>query len=67
MLDKTKAREIAINYANEVQRLINPQKVILFGSYVNGNPHSDIDIAVIVGGLDDETWYFWTPTFVFTT
>ena len=59
MLDKTKAREIAVNYSNEVQRLINPQKIILFGSYVNGTPHSDsdIDIAVIVGGLDDETWY----------
>ena len=59
MLDKAKAREIAINYANEVQRLINPKKVILFGSYVNGTPHndSDIDIAVIVRGLDDETWY----------
>ena len=59
MLDKTKAREIATNYANEVRHLLNPKKVIFFGSYVNGTPHndSDIDIAVIVGGLDDETWY----------
>ena len=32
---------------------------IFFGSYINGNPHndSDIDIAVIVGEVDDETWY----------
>ena len=31
----------------------------LFGSYANGCPHeeSDIDIAVFVSGLDEETWY----------
>ena len=40
MLDKAKAREIAINYANEVQHLLNPKKVIFFGSYINGNPHN---------------------------
>ena len=59
MLDKTKAREIAVDYSKEVQRLINPHKIILFGSYVNGEPHidSDIDIAVLVQGLDDEAWY----------
>ncbi|MCL2048348.1 MAG: nucleotidyltransferase domain-containing protein [Defluviitaleaceae bacterium] len=59
MLDKTKAREIAVDYSKEVQRLINPDKIVFFGSYVNGSPHkdSDIDIAVIVQGLDDEQWY----------
>ena len=59
MLDKTKAREIAVKYSKEVKETLNPDKVILFGSYVNGNPHeeSDIDVAVFVHGLDDETWY----------
>jgi predicted nucleotidyltransferase len=59
MLDKTKVREIAINYSREVKKFLDPDKVILFGSYVNGNPHdeSDIDIAVLVRELDDETWY----------
>ncbi|MDR0196607.1 MAG: nucleotidyltransferase domain-containing protein [Oscillospiraceae bacterium] len=59
MLDKAKVREIAIDYSKEVKRLLDPEKIILFGSYVNGNPRdeSDIDIAVLVRGLDDESWY----------
>ena len=59
MLDKAKAREIAFNYSREVQQLINPMKIVFFGSYVNGEPHrdSDIDIAVLVQDLDDEAWY----------
>ncbi|MCL2158139.1 MAG: nucleotidyltransferase domain-containing protein [Oscillospiraceae bacterium] len=59
MLDKAKVRKIAHDYSMEVIKAINPDKVILFGSYVLGNPHeeSDIDIAVFVHGLDDETWY----------
>ena len=59
MLDKTKAKEIATSYSLEVAKALNPEKVILFGSYVNGIPHSgsDIDIAVFVRGLDDDAWY----------
>ena len=59
MLDKEKAREIAHNYSMEVAKAINPDKVILFGSYANGTPHSesDIDIAVFVSGLSDDEWY----------
>ena len=59
MLDKAKARKIAIDYSKEVAKAINPDKVILFGSYINGTPHSesDIDIAVFVHGLDDDAWY----------
>ena len=59
MLDKEKVRKIAYDYSKEVIKFINPDKVILFGSYVNGTPHSesDIDIAVFVRGLDDEAWY----------
>jgi predicted nucleotidyltransferase len=59
MLDKAKAREIACNYSGEVAKALNPVKIILFGSYVNGTPHSesDIDVAVFINGLDDDTWY----------
>ena len=59
MLDKEKARQIAIEYAKEVSKVLALDKVILFGSYVDGNPHeeSDIDVAVFVRGLDAEAWY----------
>jgi len=53
VLDKKTVREIAENYAKEVKKELSPKEVILFGSYVNGNPHewSDIDIAVVVNGF----------------
>ena len=53
MLDKATVREIAARYVEEVRKVLSPDSVILFGSYVNGNPHewSDIDIAVIVNGF----------------
>ena len=59
MLDKTKAKEIAADYSKEVIKVLKPDKIILFGSYVNGVPHleSDIDIAVFVRGLADDEWY----------
>ena len=49
MLDKESVREIAVKYAEEVKKELNPDSIILFGSYVNGKPHewSDIDIAVV--------------------
>ena len=52
MLDKTTVREIAFKYAEEVKKVLNPEKIILFGSYVNGTPweHSDIDIAIVMNG-----------------
>ena len=50
MLDKTAVREIAVQYTEEVKKVLTPSAIILFGSYVNGKQHewSDIDIAVIV-------------------
>ncbi|MCL1880600.1 MAG: nucleotidyltransferase domain-containing protein [Oscillospiraceae bacterium] len=59
MLDKAKVREIARKYSDEVRKVFNPTRVILFGSYVNGTPHewSDIDIAVLVNNVADENWY----------
>ena len=59
MLDKSEVRKIAEQYADKVKTSLNPSSVILFGSYVNGNPHeeSDIDVAVLVRDLDDKAWY----------
>ena len=59
MLDKERVREIAKNYADEVRKVLNPASIILFGSYVGGNPHewSDIDIAVLVNNVKDDDWY----------
>jgi len=58
MLDKDEVRRIAHQYANAVRQQLNPKAVILFGSYVNGNPHeySDIDIAVVFDGYSGD-WY----------
>ena len=49
MLDKATVRQIAIKYAEEVKKVLEPKSVILFGSYVNSVSHeySDIDIAVV--------------------
>jgi predicted nucleotidyltransferase len=54
VLDKATVREIAARYVEEVCKVLNPNAVILFGSYVNGTPHewSDIDIAVIINDFD---------------
>ena len=54
MLDKAKARELAIRYAEEVQKILTPTAIILFGSFVDGAPHeySDIDIAVVVNNYN---------------
>jgi predicted nucleotidyltransferase len=59
MLDKERVREIARRYSEEVRKVLNPTSVILFGSYVNGDPHewSDIDIAVLANNIKDEDWY----------
>ena len=59
MLDKERVRTIARKYSNEVRKVLSPMSIILFGSYVNGNPHewSDIDIAVLVSNIEGEEWY----------
>jgi len=50
MLDKETVREIAEKFSEKVKEILNPNAILIFGSYVNGTPHeySDIDIAVIV-------------------
>ncbi|MDR0928592.1 MAG: nucleotidyltransferase domain-containing protein [Oscillospiraceae bacterium] len=49
-MDRSQARAIAIQYAAEVTKVLQPTAIVLFGSYINGTPteDSDIDIAVIV-------------------
>ena len=56
MLDKKSVRQVAQKYADKVLNEFNPNKIILFGSYVNGTPRewSDIDIAVIINGFQGE-------------
>ena len=50
MLDKETVVKLAEQYALEVVKLLNPQAVVLFGSYAKGTAKadSDIDIAVIL-------------------
>ena len=49
MLDKKTVRQIATDYAKIVCQNFNPTMIVLFGSYVDGNPtaDSDIDIAIV--------------------
>ena len=61
MLDKEQVRKIAASYTNKVRQSYNPKQVIVFGSYIDGNPHesSDIDIAIVFDGVEGnilETW-----------
>ena len=62
MLDKARVREIAVTYSNRVTQIYKPKQIILFGSYVNGNPHeySDIDIAIIFDGYNGDRLETWT-------
>ena len=56
MLDKATVRELASRYSEEVRKVLEPDAVILFGSYVNGIPHewSDVDIAVVINGFQGD-------------
>jgi len=53
MLDKATVMSMSRRYASEVERYLQPQAVILFGSHAKGTAHadSDIDIAVILNGF----------------
>ncbi len=55
-LDKVTAIQRAKQYASIVQTLVQPYKVVLYGSFAEGTWHkdSDIDIAVIVEHLGDD-------------
>jgi len=53
MRSRDEVRQIAHKYADLVRQKYDPERIILFGSQVNGTPHeySDIDIAIIFNGL----------------
>lgn len=65
MLDKKEAREIALQYTNLLCKTYEPKSIILFGSYINGNPHeySDIDIAVVFDNIEGLHYEIWTNLF----
>ena len=46
MLDKGTVINTVERYTEAVTREFSPSAIILFGSYVNGNPHEDSDIDV---------------------
>lgn len=54
-MDKATACEIAKRYSDDVRKCLPVRKVVLYGSHARGIAHedSDIDIAVILHGLDE--------------
>lgn len=56
-MDKATALNTAMQYANAVKRQLNPQAIVLYGSFAKdtNNEDSDIDVAVI---FDDYTGDF---------
>ena len=61
-MDKEKAFNLARQYANVVTQALKPEKIVLYGSYVNGNAteDSDIDIAVIFNGFVGDWFLTYT-------
>ncbi|MDR0904344.1 MAG: nucleotidyltransferase domain-containing protein [Ruminococcus sp.] len=58
MFSKNEVRQIVSDYAGAVKDVFPVDKVVLFGSYVNGTPNewSDIDVAVIINNFTGD-WY----------
>ena len=56
MLDKATVMSMARKYAVEVEKLIKPQLVVLYGSHAEGTAteYSDIDIAVILDSFSGD-------------
>ena len=54
-MDKTEALKIVQKYAETLKNKFDFQKIILFGSYVRGNPRedSDIDVAIVFSDYDN--------------
>jgi predicted nucleotidyltransferase len=53
-VDKETALSVAKSYSDAVAARYAPRYVVMFGSYVYGEPHeySDVDIAVIYDGFN---------------
>jgi len=48
-------------YSEAVRKEFSPAAIVLFGSYVNGNPHddSDIDVGIVFNGFTGD----WLETY----
>ena len=68
MWDQKTVMDIANRYAKEVEKVIQAETVILYGSYAKGNTSgaSDIDIAVIVNGLSEDWLEVYTKLYKLT-
>ncbi len=68
MWDQKTVMDIANRYAKEVEKVIQAETVILYGSYAKGNASgaSDIDIAVIVNGLSEDWLEVYTKLYKLT-
>ena len=55
-MDKKQVLESVKEYSVLIRSIVNPYKIYLFGSYAKGNWNelSDIDVAIIVKGLDKD-------------
>lgn len=56
MLDKATSVNTAKQYAQFITKEFSPSAIILFGSYVTGNPHedSDIDVGIIFNNFSGD-------------
>jgi predicted nucleotidyltransferase len=57
-MDQEQIIRIATNYARQIRDVIDPNDVILFGSYATGifDENSDIDIAVVFDVFNGDYW-----------
>lgn len=57
-MDRKQAKTYATKFANEVIKQLNPDKILLYGSYATNswNEDSDIDVAVIFNGFTDHQY-----------
>ncbi|MBP7585123.1 MAG: nucleotidyltransferase domain-containing protein [Spirochaetes bacterium] len=55
-MDKREALKKATRYINGIESIVRLKRAYVFGSHVAGNAReeSDIDVGIIVEGLDDE-------------
>jgi len=53
VLDKETVVSIVERYADVLRKEFSPTAIVLYGSYVKGNPHkdSDIDVAILFDGF----------------
>ena len=55
-MDKKQVIKITNNFIRRLTEEIQPKKIVLYGSWIEGHPdvESDIDIAVILGSINTD-------------